>query len=84
MSTIKTIQLSVLLVIRNEERYIATLMENLLKQEKNGFDFEIIVVDGRSTDRTLEIIQGFVEQGHRIRVLDNPKKNIANRLEPWN
>ncbi|KQL57049.1 MULTISPECIES: glycosyltransferase family 2 protein [Bacillaceae] len=76
MSTNKTILLSVLLVIRNEERYIATLMENLLKQEKNGFDFEIIVVDGRSTDRTLEIIQGFVEQGHRIRLFDNPKKTL--------
>ena len=49
---------SVIINARNEEANIAACLEAVLSQRFSG-DFEVIVVDSGSTDRTVEIVQQY-------------------------
>ena len=57
-------QLSVIIPARNEEASLSTCLESLVSQ--TGVDFEIIVVDDHSTDRTREIAESFP----KVRVIE--------------
>lgn len=63
---------SVVIPAYNEEKYLPKTLESVLSQDHPGFDFEIIVVNSASTDKTAEI-------GNRFgaKVLTIPKKNPA-------
>ncbi len=52
---------SILLISYNQEQYIKECVESILNQEVS-FDVELIVADDHSTDATLEIIRGILEQ----------------------
>lgn len=72
---------SVIVPCYNEERFIGKALANLAEQYR-AEDYEIIVVDGKSDDRTREVVKEF-QQLHpelRIRLLDNPKRNIPHGL----
>jgi chlorobactene glucosyltransferase len=56
---------SVLVPARNEELKIGRCLKSLLEQ--NYPNFEVIVIDDRSTDRTGEIIQSFASKDKRIK-----------------
>ena len=55
---------SILVPARNEETKIARCLESLLKQDYPNF--ELIVIDDRSTDSTGEIIEGFAKRDKRV------------------
>ena len=57
---------SVLIPARNEEQHIETCIGSLENQDYR--DYEILVVDDNSEDRTYEIIQKIAEQNKRVRV----------------
>lgn len=61
----------------NEERHIERCLRRLLDQRGVSDDFEIMVIDGGSTDRTVEIARSLAETDSRIRLLDNPKRHQA-------
>jgi len=44
---------SIVIPTLNEEKYLPNLLNDLTKQKEK--DFEIIVVDGKSEDRTIDI-----------------------------
>lgn len=67
-----TIAASVVVPIRNEEKYIATCLQSLLRQSIPCDSYEIIVVDGRSSDRSREIVEGIQHDFPNVRCLDNP------------
>jgi glycosyltransferase involved in cell wall biosynthesis len=54
---------SVIVPARNEEACLGTCLESLVTQ--TGIDFEIIVVDDASTDRTADIAKSFIST-HRV------------------
>lgn len=58
--------------VRNEEVHIRGCLQSLVEQDYPAVDFEIIVVDGRSSDRTRAIIGEICQQNTKIRCLDNP------------
>lgn len=58
-------KLSVVIPVRNREKTIADAMESVLIQ-KTDFDFNLIVVDNHSTDKTTEIIKSFAEKDNRV------------------
>ncbi len=55
---------SILVPARNEEGKIARCLDSLLKQDYPNF--ELIVIDDRSTDKTGEIIEDFARRDSRI------------------
>lgn len=59
---------SIVLPTRNGEKYIRQSIESCLTQSFT--DFELIVVDGASTDHTLDIVRAFDDP--RIRIVDQP------------
>lgn len=64
-----SIIISVVLPTRNGGKYIASSIESCLKQTRS--DIELIVVDGGSTDNTLEIVCSFNDP--RIKVIKQPE-----------
>jgi len=72
---------SVVIPSYNEEHYIDKTLENLIDQYDNDH-YEIIVVDGRSTDRTRQKIEAFAvgHPGVQVSVVDNPARNIPTAL----
>lgn len=67
-----TLAASVIVPIRNEEKYIATCLRSLLQQSLACDSYEIIVVDGRSSDRSKAIVEGIQHDFPNVRCLDNP------------
>ncbi len=57
---------SVLIPARNEEANIAAALESILRSE--GVNFEIVVLDDGSTDRTAEIVRNFCSHDSRVRL----------------
>jgi GT2 family glycosyltransferase len=58
----------------NEEEHIGRCLQDLLAQQHVDGDIEIIVVDGMSTDRTVDVVRSFPEYGTKIRLLANPHR----------
>jgi glycosyltransferase involved in cell wall biosynthesis len=61
--------LSILIPARNEENNIAELLNDLLTQSFSNF--EAIVFDDDSSDRTAEVIREFMSNDHRIRLIQS-------------
>ncbi|MCG3121021.1 MAG: hypothetical protein ALAOOOJD_03955 [bacterium] len=71
---------SIIVPVRNEEKFIARCLESILQQDYAPWAFEVVVVDGASTDRTREIIQAFKQRYHNLRYLDNPQRIVPISL----
>jgi succinoglycan biosynthesis protein ExoA len=63
---------SFVMPVRNEEKYIRASLQSVLDQSYPAGECEIIVVDGRSSDRTREIIEEICRHNLQVRSLDNP------------
>ena len=78
--------MSIVLPVRNEEDAIAARITDFLAQDYPAASLELIVVDGRSTDGTIDIARGAAEthaaDSHvqRIRILDNPERQVSSGL----
>ena len=70
---------SVLVPVLNEEDHIASSVAAMRGQRLDG-RLEFLLVDGGSTDATLEIIGGLAHDDDRIRVLHNPRREIPAGL----
>lgn len=64
----------------NEEGYIAACIASVQAQDYPPDLIEILVADGRSTDRTREILAELSAADPRIRVIDNPARLQAAGL----
>jgi len=57
--------------MRNEEQHIAKTLESLLVQTYPRECYELIVIDGQSSDRSLEIVEDLRRSAPGIRILTN-------------
>lgn len=78
--------ISVIMPVRNGERFLRQTIDGLRAQTLA--DFELIVVDGGSTDRTLDLLASY--QDPRIRIFQQPLEitparnfGIARSKSPW-
>jgi len=62
-------KVSVVMSVYNEAEYISTAIESILEQTFR--DFEFLIIDDGSTDKTPEIIKSYAKQDNRIRYLTN-------------
>lgn len=64
-------KVSIIIPVRNEERTISVCIDSLLNNTYKNI--EIIVVDSMSSDRTVEVIKGYIDKyGEKIKILQNP------------
>ncbi len=66
--------ISVLMAVYNSERYLVQAVESILNQTWR--DFELIIIDDGSTDRSLAILQSYVAQDQRIHLISRENRGI--------
>jgi len=64
--------ISIVLPTRNEEMNIETCLKSILNLDFPKERYEILVIDGKSTDRTVEIASKYP-----VRIIENPKYTIG-------
>ena len=70
---------SVLVPVLDEEEHIGEVLVAVRGQRFAG-TLELLFIDGRSRDRTREILEEAAAEDSRIRVLDNPGRRTPNAL----
>jgi len=65
--------LSIVIPVRNEEKHIAGVLEQIYSQDYPPDKLEVLVIDGKSNDGTRETVGDFAKRHHSLRLLDNPK-----------
>lgn len=71
---------SVVTPVYNTEKYLAECIESVLRQTYRNFEF--IIVDNQSKDRSLEIARQYAERDDRIRIVEN--EAFLGQMANWN
>ena len=64
--------LSIIVATRNEEKFIGTLLDSLANQSFPKDHFEVLIIDGKSTDATIKTAESYKTRLN-LRILANPK-----------
>ena len=77
-------RVSVIVPVRNEERYVGRCLSRLLEQDYPRDRLEIVVVDGLSQDRTrqivLDLLRDRAAMPPALRMIDDPARERATAL----
>lgn len=65
---------SIIIPVRNEEAYLARVLDDISRQTLPGGKYEVIVVDGMSTDGTLRIAREFASVFPTYQLRENAKR----------
>jgi glycosyltransferase involved in cell wall biosynthesis len=71
---------SIVTPVYNTEKYLAECIESVLAQTYRNWDY--LIVNNRSTDRTLEIAESYARKEPRIRIHDN--SDFLSLMKNWN
>jgi glycosyltransferase involved in cell wall biosynthesis len=71
---LKTPFFSIIIPTLNEEAYLPELLKDLTKQIYQNFD--VVVVDGHSEDKTQEIAQEFTTKLPKLTIINSTKRNL--------
>lgn len=69
-------EISIIMPVYNEERYIAACVESVFSQDYPVELMQVIFVDGCSTDKTVEMLKKAQEKHPQIVILNNPNKTV--------
>lgn len=69
---------SILMGVYNADRYLGEVIDSLLGQ--TWLDFEMIVVDDGSTDRSPEILEEYAKRDSRIRILTQQNQGVGRAV----
>ena len=71
--------ISVVTVCYNSEKTIEKTIQSILSQTNNNYEY--IVVDGKSTDRTIEIVESYIEKfDGRLKYISEKDSGIYNAM----
>ena len=71
----KDIKVSLICTLKNEESSVKEFLDSLLAQSRPPD--EIVIVDGGSTDRSVDIINSYIKRGMSIKLIIKGGANIA-------
>ena len=74
-------KVSVIVPARNEEKYIAKCLDSLINQRYPNF--EIVVINDSSSDRTGEIIQRYNKLNSKVVLAINAEPKLEEGQEEW-
>src|SRR4051794_6460824 len=69
---------SIIMAVYNAEEFLAAAVESILAQTFR--DFEFIVIDDGSTDRSAELLRKYAEKDNRLRLISRPNKGLTASL----
>jgi glycosyltransferase involved in cell wall biosynthesis len=67
---------SIIMPCRNEERYIERAIATVFASDLSPSEYEVIVVDGVSTDQTVEILSRMQEKHPNLSIMTNPNRTV--------
>ena len=67
---------SVIIPCRNEEVFIKNTLISIVKSDYPLEDLEILIADGRSDDKTREIVKEFEINYTQVKLIDNPEQTV--------
>ncbi len=74
----KNILVSMLIVVRNAEFYIVKSIKSLIDQGFEKEKYEIIIVDGLSSDNTVKVAKKYLDENSiNYKILENKQKTLA-------
>src|SRR5687768_10761458 len=73
-------RVTLVIAVRNEAPHIERCLESVTGQDYPSHLLEIIVVDGDSTDETVEIVKRAASSDERILLLRNPDREMPYAL----
>lgn len=71
-------RVSVVVPVYNAQAYLAEAMDSILGQ--TFFDFEVIVIDDGSTDKSKEILEKYAADDTRVRLVSRENKGVTATL----
>ena len=71
------IQLSIITPVYNVEKYIRACIDSIFRQELNEDQFEVIIVNDGTKDRSMEVIQDLVELHRNIRIINQENQGLS-------
>lgn len=77
-STSSNALISILMPVHNEEQFLVESIESMLAQTYSNFEF--IIVDDGSTDKTPAILKSYARKDARIKVITIKKSGLAHAL----
>lgn len=81
MNSVKDFPLvSIIIPCRNEEKFIKTVLNNIIDQDYRRDSIEVFVVDGLSDDNTRSIIKEMINQFPLIHFISNENKTVPYAL----
>jgi glycosyltransferase involved in cell wall biosynthesis len=70
------IEISIVVPIYNEEKYIQSCLDSIIKSDFDKDKMEVLLVDGGSNDKTVEIIKEYQKKYPFLKLLHNSKKIV--------
>lgn len=72
----ESVDISIIVPCRNEERYIKETIGRIVAQKGAGqlFNFELFIIDGKSTDNTVKLVEDEVKKNNKVSLIINEKK----------
>lgn len=70
-------QLSVIIPVYNVEKYIQKCIQSVLENDLNQDNFEIIIVDDQSPDKSIEIAQKIAQKHKNIKIISQKNKGLG-------
>lgn len=71
---------SIICPLFNEEKFIERCVLSIINQDYPKDSLEVLFIDGRSTDRTRELVEKYTKEYPYIRLLDNPQQVVPYAL----
>jgi len=66
-------KITIIIPCRNEEKFVKNCIDSVLKfEDLEKYDYEILLLDGMSEDKTRSIIEQYIVNNIRIKLFDNP------------
>jgi GT2 family glycosyltransferase len=75
-----TLAVSIIIPMRNEEKYIGTCLDSVLANGLPEDQYEILVADGESDDRSREVVLAKSKQHPCIHLLHNPGRFVPSGM----
>ncbi len=72
----KPVDISIIVPCRNEEKFIKETIRRIVSQKGAGwlFNYELFIVDGKSTDNTVKLVEEEISKNNNITLIINEKK----------